>query len=64
MPDIEASLIFLEDLPLYAKEKPYHMVLAADETPLNSEELSNIEHAIRPVLIHDIRECDSHFSLT
>lgn len=55
MPDIIADLHFLADITLYEKEKPYNVIVAADQPEPKANALSNITPAAKPILIKDFR---------
>lgn len=62
MPDITASLCFLEQLPLYRHEKPYRIIPSAEETYQYS--VTNIVPQFHEnIRIADVRERRSELSL-
>lgn len=58
MPEIRATLQYLQDLPLYETEKPYWCLLPPHEGfDPNAQRVDNLEFESRPdILISDIRE--------
>ncbi|KAF2247302.1 hypothetical protein BU26DRAFT_606277 [Trematosphaeria pertusa] len=59
MPDIEASLSFLADIPLYGHEKPFRVVLSADEPDVEESLKSNVEMEIHDKIeLRNIRGMD------
>lgn len=63
MPDIQASLSFLADDPLYKVEKPYYVFIRAEDAE-NSEnhQLDNLRFVMEDnITIHDIRGRESEY---
>lgn len=61
MGDIETTLEFLIDLPLYQTEKPYMIQPSVDDKfDPNDPKLRNIEWELRPVSLYDIRGKDDY----
>jgi hypothetical protein len=58
MPSIDAELTFLANIPLYDKEKPYHILLAVGD-PVNNDPtipLGNLQWEEHQINLHDMRE--------
>lgn len=65
MPEIRATLQYLQDLPLYETEKPYWCLLPPHEGfDPNAQRVDNLEFESRPdILIRDVRESTEALSL-
>jgi len=65
MPEIRATLQYLQDLPLYETEKPYWCLLPPHEGfDPNAQRVDNLEFESRPdILIRDIRESEGVLNL-
>jgi GT2 family glycosyltransferase len=65
MPKVVTSVTFLQDLPLYIREKPYYVLLAQqDDKDENTHQISNLQfEEISGIEILDLRQATGDFSL-
>lgn len=64
MGDVSTTLEFLADLPLYSKEKPFHVIPpASTAATYTMKQLGNIVLDNGKVTVHDIREQEEEFKL-
>lgn len=60
MPDINASIGFLADLPLYEHEKPFRVILSVDTPDVDESKKSNIVTEMHECIkIKDIRKMEA-----
>jgi hypothetical protein len=65
MPKVVTGVTFLQDLPLYLREKPYYVLLAQkDDKDENTHQISNLQfEEISGIEILDLRQATGDFSL-